>query len=144
MENLNQGASTSAAAAAAVNQEVEDHGISDLGVMFELRRCSTPMSEYPIPTEDVENVARAPNSSCFCAGCALEQMRYKAFLQQLQFPTTPGEPAPAWTMKHYGTYIPMRRPLNLAHMAMLLGGDFQMTTQNLAYQKTFIISTGGL
>lgn len=143
MENMASTSTAAASAAAIGHQEVEDHGISDLGVDFGLRRCSTPTSEYPIPSEDVERVARAPNSSCFCGDCALEQMRYKAFLQQLQVPSVPGEPAPCWTMKHYGTYIPVRRPLNLAHMALLIGGDFQMTTQNLAYQKTFILSAGG-
>lgn len=105
-----------------------------------MRRCSTPVSEYPMPTEVVENHSRAKtNMTCFCGICTLEQMRYKAFLQQLHVPSEFGAPPPCWTMKHYGTYIPVRRPLTLGQMAMLIGGDFHMTTMNLNYQKTFIL-----
>lgn len=117
----------------------EDNSIEDHGVLFELRRCSTPVSEYPIPTEEVERESRTISMKCFCRMCTLEQIRYKAFLQQLHVPTEFGAPPPCWTMKHYGTHIPVRRPLNLAQMAMLIGGDFHMTTRNLNYQKTFII-----
>lgn len=116
--------------------------INDHGVVFDMRRCSTPVSEFPISTEEVERVARACSMTCFCPPCTLEQIRYKAFLQELHTRVEFGQPPPCWTMKHYGTHIPVHRPLNLAHMAMLLGGDFHMTTRNLHYQKTFIIPTG--
>lgn len=113
---------------------MEDHG-----VIFDLRRCSTPHSEYYIPVEEVEDEARAVSLKCFCEPCIYEQMRYKAFTQQLFVPTEVGAMPPCWTMKHYGTYIPVRRPLTLPQMAMLIGGDFHMTTRNLNYQKTFIL-----
>lgn len=113
--------------------------MDNYGIIFDLRRCSTPMSEYPLPLEEVEREARAINMDCFCGICMLEQIRYKAFLQQLHVPTEFGAPPPAWTMKHYGTYIPVHNPLTLPQMAMLIGGDFVMTTRNLHYQKTFIL-----
>lgn len=116
--------------------------IEDFGVMFEARRCSTPVSEFPIPVEEVENEARRCSMTCFCQDCVLEQVRYKAFLSQLHIPTdVVNGPFPYWTMKHYGTYLPIYRPLNLPQIAMLIGGDFQMTTQNLQYQKTFILQS---
>lgn len=120
-----------------MNQSWND--IDDCGVLFELRRCSTPVSEFVIPAEEVEREARAINMDCFCGICVLEQVRYKAFLQQLHVPSEFGAPPPCWTMKHYGTYMPVHRPLSLPQMAMLIGGDFHMTTRNLNYQKTFIL-----
>lgn len=113
--------------------------MEDSGIWFEMRRSSTPTSELLLPTEEVEREARASNMTCFCGICMLEQLRYKAFLQQLHVPTEFGAPPPCWTMKHYGNHIPIQRPLTLPQMAMLISGDFHMTTRNLNYQKTFIL-----
>lgn len=102
-----------------------------------MRRCSTPVSELDIPMEEVERQSRVIPSNCPCRPCTRDQNLYKRFLHHLIFPAKFGTPCGA--IKDNGIHIPITKPLTLPMMAMLIGGDYQMTTKNLNYKKTFII-----